>query len=288
MNLLEKARQSSELNLHYDLKSFAKSGRKLIQFLEWVNHPIWAISNCEGVSSKMLNHWEEKKLIPFEGEYEKHTKRKFGQSDFLWFKIIVKLREFGVSLDKIQLLKEDLIKLQNDLIEDKLLTPPEKEFLLKWNQESSPLLDFILFKVFQMYESVILVVDRDGHGSILTDHEYSYMVAQKIYSSHLQLDLKEIVQEMFPKRDLRARASREIEKIDQDIFRTIIMLYKTGSADILIKKKDNNIDRVEITTHEDANALIEVLENKSDFQTIEINTVSGKRKSVKVTEKHKF
>jgi len=59
------------------------------------------------ISSRVLNHWYEKGII-IDDRPENKGWKKFSFSDAAWVTIVIKLRKFGLSLDQIKLVKEQL------------------------------------------------------------------------------------------------------------------------------------------------------------------------------------
>lgn len=290
MDILKLSSESDYLQRHADLKSFIKdiNDDDLEAFLNWANEPVWTVRNLKDITPKMLNHWEKFELIPFKGSFEKHKERKFSHTEFLWIVTVIKLRDFGISLNKILCLKEDLVQLQEELLSDPNLYGTKKKRFEDWLENSNPLLDFILYTIYFKFESIFLISNVQGNGSIFTDHEFMYFMNHKIFSSHHFLEFKEIVKEMFPNRDLSARPRSEIQEIDMQILEIVLILYQSKASEISIKRKDGRVERVEVTTIEDANTMIDYLMKKDDYQEITIQQVAGETKSIKRTKKIKF
>jgi DNA-binding transcriptional MerR regulator len=62
-----------------------------------------------GVSSRIMNHWNEKGLMPLKLRIENSTYR-FNFTELIWFNVVKELREFGFSLKKIKDVRMILLK----------------------------------------------------------------------------------------------------------------------------------------------------------------------------------
>jgi DNA-binding transcriptional MerR regulator len=62
-----------------------------------------------GVSSRIMNHWNEKGLMPLKLRIENSTYR-FNFTELIWFNVVKELREFGFSLKKIKDIRMILLK----------------------------------------------------------------------------------------------------------------------------------------------------------------------------------
>ena len=60
-----------------------------------------------GVNYRLLNHWDEKKIIRFSRE-KKESNRKFSFVDFIWIKVVNELRSFGIQLPVIKKITDDV------------------------------------------------------------------------------------------------------------------------------------------------------------------------------------
>lgn len=281
MNILEN---------HNGFRAFMREfdSKDLDVFLNWANEPIWTIEKAENVTSKMLNHWEKCEIIPFKDEFEKHRERRFSTTELMWFFVVVQLREFGLSLQKIGRVKEHLIKLEKELVDDAISFEFHKDKVSDWSARSSPVLDVVLHYSYFQFQTVFLIVDTEGRGTLLTQHEYCYKADNEEIGSCLIIDLKKIVSGMFPNRDFAKRPLSEIRKLDRDILGIVTMLYQGKVSELTVKKKGGEIDRAHITTIEDANAIMSKLMREADYQEITIQQEKGSVKHIRRTEKVKF
>jgi DNA-binding transcriptional MerR regulator len=138
-----------------------------------------------GVSPRTLSSWKQKQLF----DYPDNIRVKLNFKDFLWLKIIQTLRDFGISLNVIQSIKEVLDQVLdiNEYLrdyEEKVMTSLITEFK-KRNYSDEELIEFesiikrkgldVLFKSFNfnldLLDSLIcvLIATRSRIGFLLTE-----------------------------------------------------------------------------------------------------------------------
>src|SRR6185295_14234079 len=73
----------------------------------------FSISDAQ-VSHRLITYWEAKGILP--DTNEKGKWRTFDFVEYVWLKIIVKLREFNVGLDSIKKVKEVLLRTEPNIL----------------------------------------------------------------------------------------------------------------------------------------------------------------------------
>lgn len=76
-----------------------------------------------GVNYRWLDHWSSKGLLL--SSYNKHKWKKFNLIEFVWIKIILKIREFNMSLKTVSAVKE---LLDNEFTVENLVKNPDVNF----------------------------------------------------------------------------------------------------------------------------------------------------------------
>lgn len=83
-----------------------------------------------GVSSRVMNHWAAKGLMPTKLRFE-NAKYTFNFVELIWFHIVKELREYGYSLEKIARIRQILTKSIDCAKYFKDLSKKEKDWLIK-------------------------------------------------------------------------------------------------------------------------------------------------------------
>jgi hypothetical protein len=115
-----------------------------LEFKTKLNHKQYSLSE-PSVTPRVLHHWHQTGVITDRRAKGKGWS-KFSFTELVWIKLIIRLREFGLSLDKIKIGKEDLSK-----------------YAAEDAGSTFPLLDFYLLYVRSYKHPVNLRVFEDGH-----------------------------------------------------------------------------------------------------------------------------
>ena len=115
-----------------------------LEFKTKLNHKQYSLSE-PSVTPRVLHHWHQTGVIT-DRRAEGKGWSKFSFTELVWIKLIIRLREFGLSLDKIKIGKEDLSK-----------------YAAEDAGSTFPLLDFYLLYVRSYKHPVNLRVFEDGH-----------------------------------------------------------------------------------------------------------------------------
>lgn len=218
------------------------------------------------ISYRIVNHWCEKGLVDRKTE---NNWLKLSLVDIVWIKIVAKLRSFGVALEKIKTIKDNIFFFASD------------------NKEQTYFLDlFILFALWK--RSVGLVVLEDGRSFLCNEQYFQFNTKIRWHiKSYLYISLNEIVQAVFPKAQLDF-----VEPIDIGLSGKEIQLLdhiKNGNYE-KVTVRLNNGDIVLFEGKEQINTksrIIDILKT-ADYQNIELKAAKGKVINIIRTEKKKF
>ena len=138
--------------------------------------------NEPSVTPRVLHHWYQVGIISDTRTNGKGWS-KFSFTELVWIKLIIRLREFGLSLDKIKKVKEDLIK-----------------YAVEDTYSMFPLLDFYLLYARSYKHSVDLRIFENGHlllgREVELKNAYSH---QKYAKDFITLSLNEVIKEVIRK-----------------------------------------------------------------------------------------
>jgi DNA-binding transcriptional MerR regulator len=139
------------------------------------------------ISSRVLNHWYEKGIIIDDRPDNKGWK-KFSFSDAAWVTIVIKLRKFGLSLDKIKHVKEQL------------------DYFNKIDKVSKcSLLDFYLMIAMNSGIPIKLVVFESGQAEMLRQIDLDLANFWScIREDFISIDINKIVGKMLNKQGVAA------------------------------------------------------------------------------------
>ena len=171
-----------------------------LKFKTKLNHKQYSLSE-PSVTPRVLHHWHQTGVITDRRANGKGWS-KFSFTELVWIKLIIRLREFGLSLDKIKIAKEDVSK-----------------YAAEDAGSMFPLLDFYLLYARSYKHSVNLRIFEDGH--LLLGREAELQNAQPHQPNgkdFLTLSLNQVVKEVIRKvsathlLDPRAEVQQQLQR----------------------------------------------------------------------------
>jgi len=171
-----------------------------------LNEKAFSLSK-DDFSYRIINHWEKNDLLTNSRETGKGW-RKYSIMDKVWLYIVKDMRNFGISLTMIQLVK-------------KSITLKSKSRVI------FPLLEYYV-SLALTGKPVFLIVFENGQASPVIEKEYQ---ANREYSSvnnHLQINLNNLLQKVFPEIPVKSRNKEFAEPSLNE--RKAIQLLRLGSV----------------------------------------------------------
>ena len=177
--------------------------------------------NEENISSRVLNHWYEKGIITDDRENEKSWK-KFSVSELVWIRIVLKLRNFGLDLKRINQVKEQIHFFSN----------PK-------NVSKCPLLDFYMLVAVSSTIPIKFIVFESGQAEIVRQQDIDMAnQLQLISEDFISIDLNKLLDKLFNKKTIRADYFNYSKtNIEKEIFNSFY-LEEIKSFSVKITKGD--------------------------------------------------
>ena len=179
-----------------------------------------------GVSSRVLSHWADEKIIP-EGLAENNKWKTFTLTEIVWLRAVTKMRAFGLSLRKIQHVRN---------------------WTMQWDEkhQNYPWFEFYVFWAQVSNEDPYIVILHDGTAELATssDIERIKSINENISKHILLISLKAILTELklaVKEIDILSRTSLHDEEFD-----LIEEIRSKASGEIGIHVRNGNIN--EMTT----------------------------------------
>lgn len=175
--------------------SFFSEDNKLIKKFNQKRYKV----STSVLSSRVLTHWQSHGVLTDDRPKNKGW-RVFSFSEQVWIKCVIELREFGMNLEKIKKVKNQLECYKNDEVESQF---PELDFYLAYGLSTGHPIKLIVFK--------------DGESIIAK--QYSIDVAKQyslITGNYISIDLNKLVNGLLKNKqyeiDYIDYAKSEIEK----------------------------------------------------------------------------
>lgn len=206
------------LSIKFDEFFDTNSLEKMAEMYEVITQERLTVKDT-GINYRVINHWDEKGIIRF-ARNSKEGNRKFSFVDYIWIKLVIELRSFGVKLPVIKKIASDLYEPlpMNELFEGF----EEHEHLLDKYEDKSEIVDFIKsgkykeldlsqvnFNLLQILVSEALATRKPIWLLIFLDGDWfpfikekenvypSSMLVKKEFISHIAVSVTEIIFSFF-------------------------------------------------------------------------------------------
>lgn len=220
------------------------------------------------LSSRLLNHWYKTGIV-YDDRIDGKGWKKFSVSELIWVQIVIKLRKFGLDLNRIKLAKNH-IDIYNKLDES----------------SNCLLLDFYIMVVLHSSIPIKLIVFESGQAEIVRQIDLN--IANQmgmIPEDFIMIDLNKLLNNLFVKKDIKADYFKVDEKsplIKQ--IETSVAKDNVQSVTIRINDKDYVINEKYLVENKyKANAIMNVL----DFGEL-VEKKHGGKSTYEVTNKNKI
>lgn len=218
-----------------------------------------------GISYRQLNHWSVERLIDDNRE-EGTGWRKLNLVDLVWLRVVKELREFGLSLENLRLIKENLTSPAND----------------KRNLRAA-------IVTALMQEESTLIIYPDGKAFAYTALNKHLNTNYDLSVPHIRLPLKKILESLFgvscepikspSMADLKEDNPASIApNLTPRQMRVVELLRENDLRDVFIQFKDGEIEKVRKTKRfEGFKKIVELIQK---FQTGDMNVKMNKGKVI--------
>jgi len=219
------------------------------------------------ISSRVLNHWYEKGIIVDDRPENKGWK-KFSFSDAVWLTVVIKLRRFGLNLEQIKLVKEQL-DCYNKL--DKI--------------SKCSLLDFYLVVAITSTIPVKLVVFESGQAELVRQIDIDLAnFMNSIPEDFISIDINKIVNKLLDKpgvsADYLGYSDIPISPVVKEVEKS---LYAKDVESISITVRDKGSYVVEKTVLMENKSVALAARNLMKHGKLEETVFGGKTSKMKLT-----
>jgi hypothetical protein len=250
------------------------------------------------LDARVAKHWADKGL--FTKEYEDGAWFIFDFVDAFWLKIIMKLREFNISLEVIKNIKDEFFSTPKSIMDEEnkpYLIQKIKESELFSQMNVQHLSDEEIWKsVFKikitafeiMLQSILLdrtsyflIINQEGK-SLLTkeiidvkeednDQEYKTKFKEITSKSHLRISLMEILIDL-------------VNTLGDETCISKIPILTYDESEILKRSKNEKIKSIELEIEKDSKAeIITISKENSNYKLIQLNEIIISRKYEYIT-----
>ena len=187
----------------------------------------------EKLSSRVLNHWYQSGIIT-DDRLDNKGWKKFSFSEIVWIRIVIKLRKFGLDLQRIKKVKEQI-----------------DYYNTKDSKSKCPLLDFYMLVAITSTIPIKFIVFESGQAEIVKQSDID--IANQlnlINEDFISIDINKLLDKALTKKKVKADYFNSIKTSDSPLFTQIEeSLSKNNIQSVTIKTNDKDylIDEVFFT-----------------------------------------
>lgn len=259
------------------------------------------------IHPKLLADWNRKDLLLYPTQRKKH--HRFTLAEFVWIKMIEKMREYNFSLDLIRTFRNEMILsvgldleglLENkNFIELMLKTIPEEhrakamakfaepelqsEMLgaLSSLSEMNHLDNLVLICLFSR-QPLSFLIDKEGKGIVFSPMMFDIKGSPKLFMdimghTHMNLSLSEIVAQVLCLAPIE-KVSTQLQLVTNEEAAVLEVLREKGLKSVVIRFDNNSeLNLIEITKqqHIDKRSRLMELILLNGYQDITVKTAKG-------------
>ena len=216
----------------FDLNFLAGFLHSDLNIVKQFNQQTYTIGE-EKLSSRVLNHWYQSGIIT-DDRLDNKGWKKFSFSETVWIRIVIKLRKFGLDLQRIKKVKEQI-----------------DYYNTKDSKSKCPLLDFYMLVAITSTIPIKFIVFESGQAEIVKQSDID--IANQlnlINEDFISIDINKLLDKALTKKKVKADYFNSIKTSDNPLFTQIEeSLSKNNIQSVTIKTNDKDylIDEVFFT-----------------------------------------
>lgn len=231
-----------------------------------INNKKYGVNDLD-ITYRIIGNWDSNNLLP-SSLREGNGWRKFTFVELVWIYIIKHLREFGLSLEKIEYTKDCIM-----IFDEKSKT---------YNS-----FEYYVIKSWKSNEDPYLMVAQDGYAEIGTFSGMRKMNNLIGFHDRILISLAMIVEEIGNKTEEKL----ELLELDEKYKELVYQIKSKNKQEIKIKTKNGDISEIESSYNENPVILSEIrkqIKQDGSFGSISIPFENGKYQNIKVTKGKRF
>ena len=216
----------------FDLNFLAGFLHSDLNIVKQFNQQTYTIGE-EKLSSRVLNHWYQSGIIT-DDRIDNKGWKKFSFSEIVWISIVIKLRKFGLDLQRIKKVKEQI-----------------DYYNTKDSKSKCPLLDFYMLVAITSTIPIKFIVFESGQAEIVKQSDID--IANQlnlINEDFISIDINKLLDKALTKKKVKADYFNSIKTSENPLFTQIEeSLSKNNIQSVTIKTNDKDylIDEVFFT-----------------------------------------
>lgn len=236
------------------------------QYLDYIRTKKFAVKSTD-LTYRIINTWTNFGLLNDNRKRYEQGWRKFSILDLFWIKIIEKVRNFGLSLEKIKQIKNYLFsKIKLYGLQNQVITT---DFII---------IEFAFFRTYSFSGggNTYLMIENDGCSTIITPRDFVINNGlNQLPDSHIFLNLNKIAKEIFG--DKIQIHSDNLFQLDETEIEFIKAKRLENNDSIILEQKNNSdiIKAQKSTYTKDAGGLHNIINQIKTGEIVNGNFYNG-------------
>lgn len=221
------------------------------------------------ISYRVLSHWDDLRLLP-KSKTQKGGWRKFSFIEIVWLGVVKSLRNFGYPLEKIESVREHLLRYDAKL-------------------KAYPLFEIYVLMSALSGNDCYVMVRPDGVADVgsLADIELSKLL-NPISEDMLLISLKSVLTDL----GYKVKPAEPLHKLNGTEVELLHHLREEGNDEVSIKLKQGRIFEILATQNihgrPHLNNIVKEIESNGDFADIVTKFQAGVGETARVTKKYRL
>jgi DNA-binding transcriptional MerR regulator len=220
------------------------------------------------ISSRVINHWDDKGLLPDGVQVEEEKWRKFSFVEIVWLEVVKTLRGFGLSLDAIKKVKDQI---------------------LSWNVQEGTYTWFeyyVIKSASSPLDGYLVLSPEDKSSLIFSRHMES---SKSVFGSRtlLLVSLKKMVSNL----KVSTVEPESLISLSEDEVQLLGEVRDPKVSAVSLKMKDGKLKNLissEIVSGDELGSIKKELEENNMFFDVLERSENGKVQSAEIRKKRKF
>jgi DNA-binding transcriptional MerR regulator len=234
---------------------------------ELVNERRYNVGETD-ITYRMIGHWDQYDLLP-QGLRQHSGWRKFTFVEMVWLRIVKRLRDFGMPLDKIAL---------------------TRECILEWNKKDNTYdsFEYYIVKTWKSTLDPYVIVIADGHADIATLPEIKSLSSMIGHRDMLLISLTSVIEEM----DEQVGEKQGVFSLTEKHRELLSEIHSEDNNEVSVKVRNGRLIEMEttstITDPKRAKEIQDRVKEDELYGNVSAQFEKGQQRSVKVTRRKRF
>ena len=225
-----------------------------------------------GISSRVLNHWASKDILPTGLKSDSGEWKKFSFVEIVWLRSVLKMREFGLSIEQISKVRS---------------------WVLQWDSKYSnyPWFEFYIILALFDNQDIYIAILPDGTAELATSFDLERLKQDRggMSEHFLLISLKNILAEIGTFNVAKIKTLRLLDDKEEEL---LSALNKSDVKEVKARVRNGHIKEIQtVQTYPNNINVGEInkeIESLSEYAEVLTRHSGGVRQSIEVVKKRRL